>query len=221
MTVDAAPRRAFTLPGGRGASLALRAGQTAHIVNTLGYQVVDTWALSQDGETALSMSHSRLAIGRLRPRTGDTLVDDRRVPMLTLVADDSGGVHDMLIPACDAQRYRSLGFVGWHASCAENYRHAVADIGIHAADGLNSAEARVPDPLNLFMAVETSVDGNLTLTSSVAGPGSRVVLQAQQNLILVVSACPQDIVPINGAGGPPRSVDLYVESAQTDHGVDK
>jgi len=214
MTVDAVTRSAFTLQGGRGGSLALRAGQRVHVVNTLGYQVVDTWALSQDGAAALSMSHSRLAIGRLHPHIGDTLVDDHRVPMLTLVADDSGGVHDMLIPACDAQRYRNLGFAGWHASCAENFHQAVAGLEFHAAvfPGRDAA----PDPLNLFMAVEVSAAGELALASSVAAPGSRVVLQACQDLVLVVSACPQDIVPINGPDRPPRSVDLYIEDSPND-----
>lgn len=218
MTVNAAPRRAFTVEGGRGGCLALRAGQRVHVVNTLGYQVVDTWALGQESGTALSMSHSRLAIGRLHPQIGDTLVDDHRVPMLTLVADDSGGVHDMLIPACDAQRYRNLGFAGWHASCAENFHDAVASLS--APGAVVSPRRNVaPDPLNLFMSVETSPTGELSLNPSVAAPGSRVVLQAQQDLVLIVSACPQDLVPINGTDGPPRSVDLYVEDLPNDNGV--
>jgi uncharacterized protein YcgI (DUF1989 family) len=218
MTVGTETRLAFTLQGGRGGSLALRAGQRVHVVNTLGYQVVDTWALSQDGESTLSMSHSRLAIGRLHPQIGDTLVDDRRAPMLTVIADDSGGVHDMLIPACDEQRYRSLGFTGWHASCAENFHHAVTSLKFQPA-GVFARRHVAPDPLNLFMAVETSVGGQLSLASPVAAAGSRVVLQACQDLVLVVSACPQDIVPINGTDGPPRSVDLYVEDSPNDRGV--
>jgi uncharacterized protein len=214
------PRHARTIEGGRGGSVVLRAGQRVHVVNTLGYQVVDTWALRLDGAAALSMSHSRLAMSRLSPLVGDTLVDDRRAPMLTLVEDDSGGVHDTLIAACDPERYRALGFRGWHASCAENFRHAAAGVALRDPVAGVQAEAwrTVPDPLNLFMTVEASLSGELSLKSSVAAPGSRVILQAHQDLVLIVSACPQDLVPISGNEGPPRLVDLYVDGATSENG---
>jgi uncharacterized protein YcgI (DUF1989 family) len=208
MTADVVrPRRQCVVEGGGGGSVVLRAGQCVQIVNTLGYQVVDTWALTLDGDAALSMSHSRLAMARLNPRVGDTMVDDLRRPMLTLAEDDSGGVHDTLIAACDPERYRALGFHGWHASCSDNFRQVVAKVR-----GSGWATRRpVPDPLNLFMAVETSQSGELSLRESVAAPGSRVILRAHQDLRIVVSACPQDLVPISGSEGPPRRVDLYVD----------
>jgi uncharacterized protein len=213
------PRHARTIEGGRGGSVVLRAGQRVHIVNTLGYQVVDTWALSLDGAAALSMSRSRLAMGRLSPRVGDTMVDDRRMAMLTLAEDDSGGVHDTLIAACDPERYRTLGFRGWHASCAENFRRAAADVALGDAAAVGrTALGTVPDPLNLFMAVEASPSGALALRSSVAAPGSRVVLQAHQDVVIIVSACPQDLVPISGDEGPPRLVDLYVDEPASEQG---
>jgi uncharacterized protein YcgI (DUF1989 family) len=214
------PRHESTIEGGRGGSVVLRAGQRVHIVNTLGHQVVDTWALGMDGGAVLSMSHSRLAMGRLSPRIGDTLVDDRRRSMLTMVADNSGGIHDTLIPACDPERYRTLGFQGRHASCADNFRHAATGVALsYATAGVARALVRtVPDPLNLFMAVEASPTGELSLKSSVAVPGSRVILQAHQHVVIIVSACPQDLVPISGNNGPPRLVDLYVDDAVTENG---
>lgn len=221
MTVEVVhPRHARTIEGGRGGSVVLRAGQRLHVVNTLGYQVVDTWALRLDGAAALSMSHSRLAMGRLSPLVGDTLVDDRRMAMLTLVADDSGGLHDTLIAACDPERYRALGFRGWHASCAENFRHAAEGVALSgtAAGVVRPALHTVPDPLNLFMAVEASPSGELSLKSSVATPGSRVILQAHQDVVIIVSACPQDLVPISGNESPPRLVDLYVDDASSRNG---
>ncbi len=204
------PRHERTIEGGRGGGVVLRAGQRVHIVNTLGYQVVDTWALSLDGGAVLSMSHTRLATGRLSPRVGDTMVDDRRRAMLTVAEDDSGGVHDTLIPACDPERYRALGFQGWHGSCADNFREAAA-IAMNSAGVVPAVHRDVPDPLNLFMAVEVSPAGDLSLKPSVASPGSRVILRAHQDVAVIVSACPQDLVPINGVEGPPRLVDLYID----------
>ena len=49
----------------------------------------------------MSMEHSRAGMQRLIPMVGDTFVTNRRRPILTLVEDTSGGIHDTLIAACD------------------------------------------------------------------------------------------------------------------------
>ena len=191
--------------GGHGYALEVHRGQRVHIVNTLGQQVVDTWALGlPDGGSRLSMSHTRLAIGRISPRTGDVLLDHQRKPMLHLVEDDSEGSHDTLIPACDAQRYRSLGYKGEHANCADNYRAAVTAYGF-------VTPTQIPDPLNLFMAVPVTDGGELTLQPSVAPAGSQVVFEAEQDVLLIVSACPQNLVPINGEDCQPKLIDLHTD----------
>ncbi|CAA9248206.1 MAG: hypothetical protein AVDCRST_MAG52-1998 [uncultured Blastococcus sp.] len=200
----ARPARHTSVPGGSARAVPVAAGETVRIVNTLGHQVADTWAVAvAEGGAALSMSHSRLATGRISPRVGDVLVDDQRQPMLRLVADTTDGGHDTLIAACDPQRYRALGHQGHHANCFENFLSAVAEHG--------RAPAVVPDALNLFMAVPVAPDGTLSLQPSRAPAGSEVVFEALQDILLVVSACPQDLVPINGAAAAPRQIDLYTD----------
>lgn len=192
-----------TIPGGTGGFVRVAAGSRVHVMNTLGQQVADTWAVGLQAGTVLSMSHTRLATGHLVPRIGDVLVDDLRQPMLALVADTSGGAHDTLIAACDPQRYRALGAEEGHANCSDNYRTTVVAAGLEPRS--------TPDPLNLFMAVPVAADGSLTLEESSAPAGSEVVFEALQDLLLVVSACPQDLVPISGSTGPPRQIDLFTD----------
>jgi uncharacterized protein YcgI (DUF1989 family) len=197
------PGRRTTIPGGTGGTVRVAAGHRVHVVNTLGHQVADTWAVGLRGGTTLSMSHTRLASGHVVPRVGDVLVDDRREPMLAVVADTSGGAHDTLIAACDPQRYRALGAAEGHANCSDNYRAALSTAGLEPR--------ATPDPLNLFMAVPIQADGSLSLEPSSAPPGSGVMFEALQDLVLVVSACPQDMVPISGTTSPPRQIDLYTD----------
>jgi uncharacterized protein YcgI (DUF1989 family) len=199
----ARPGSRTTVTGGTGGAVRVAAGHRVHVVNTLGQQVADTWAVGPHGGSTLSMSHTRLAMGRVTPRVGDVLVDDLRQPMLAMVADTSGGGHDTLIAACDPQRYRALGAEAGHANCSDNYRAALAAAGL--------APRSTPDPLNLFMAVPIAPDGSLTLESSSAPAGSEVVFEALQDLVLIVSACPQDMVPISGTTSPPRQIDLYTD----------
>ena len=109
------------IPARRGKALRLRRGQRARVVNTRGQQVVDTWAFNEtDLKEFMSMEHSRVAIGRIIPALGDTLVTNRRRPILTLVEDTSGGIHDTLFAACDRWRYELLGHPGYHDNCTDN-----------------------------------------------------------------------------------------------------
>ena len=98
------------IPARQGKAIRVRKGQTVKVVNTRGQQVVDAWAFNADDmREFMSMEHSRVAIGRIIPGIGDTLVTNKRRAILTLVEDTSGGIHDTLFAACDRWRYETLG----------------------------------------------------------------------------------------------------------------
>ncbi len=186
-----------------GVALPVAAGSTVEIINPGGSQVVDTWALCLPrGDGHLSVDHTRAMLGRLVPRVGDTLYSDHREPVLTLTSDTGPGVHDMLIPACDPARYRLLGAAGHHGNCRENFLGAVAEAGF-------PAEA-VPGPLNLFMNVPVAEDGTLTFAAPRGRPGDSVRLRADRDVLLVMSACPQDMLPVNGQLRQPSDVHYRV-----------
>jgi uncharacterized protein YcgI (DUF1989 family) len=179
------------IAAGTGRAITMSAGDQIDIINPAGTQVVDTWALCLPDPTEhLSMEHTRAALLRLVPRLGDQLVTNRRRPVLTLVDDTSPGVHDTLIPACDPARYRLLGAPEGHASCQQNFLGAVRDFGLGPTE--------VPSPLNLFMNIPWSAEGRLEFAPPLSRPGDLVRLRAELDLLLVLSACPQDLVPVNG-----------------------
>ena len=98
------------IPARKGKAVRVRNGQRIKVINTKGQQVVDTWAFNADDlHEFMSMEHSRVAIGHIIPAIGDALVTNRRRPILTLVEDTSGGIHDTLFAACDRWRYELLG----------------------------------------------------------------------------------------------------------------
>ncbi len=136
------------------------------------------------------------------PVIGDTLVTNRRRPILTLVADTSGGVHDTLLAACDRYRYELLGCVGAHDNCTDNLHAALASVGV--------AVATTPSPLNLFENAVPAADGTIAIAAPVARPGSSVTLRAEMDALLVFSACPQDMVPTNGPELAPADAHLRV-----------
>ncbi|NKY34997.1 urea carboxylase-associated family protein [Nocardia speluncae] len=187
-----------------GTTVELAAGDELVVRNTHGGQVVDTWALSAENPMrVLSAPHTWMRHGRLAIRVGDNLVDNTRRPMLSMIEDSSPGDHDMLIPSCDLARYRQLGVEGYHDNCHDNFFEALAAAGFEAPQF-------VPQPLNLFMRVPIAADGAISIDSPLALPGDHVRLVALEDVVVVLSACPQDLAPTNGVGRTPTGVTYEV-----------
>lgn len=179
------------IPAAHGHAVHLAEGARITIYNTSGTQVIDTWAICpEDPSHVMSMSHTRVETGRISPVPGDVLVTNRRLPILQLEHDSSSGIHDTLFAACDAQRYANLGAQGYHRSCADNFHEALSLLGLKVAD--------VPQPLNLFMNIPVHPDGTLGQGMPPAQAGDHVVMRALRDCVVVMSACPQDMTPING-----------------------
>lgn len=192
-----------TIPARRGKAALVAEGQHVRIVNTHGQQVVDTWAFRREDMTEfMSMEHSRTAIGRIMPVVGQAMVTNHRRPLLTLVEDTSGGIHDTLMAACDRYRYELLGCEGYHDNCTDNLAAALAELGL--------APPETPSPWNLFMNIPVSTEGGLSFEPPVSKPGDYVVLRAEMDCVVAFSACPQDVVPINGTACIPTEAHFRV-----------
>ena len=189
----------ITIPAGHGQAFRLSMGATLTVKLIEGPQVADMWAFrSPDLDEFISCEHTRSCLEKLRPGIGDALFSNYRRPLLTIVEDTSPGVHDLLLSACDAERYALLGHKGPHRNCADNLREALA--------ALDLSPPELPSPVNLFEHVEIDEQGRLEIRPPVARKGDAVSLRAEQNLVVVLSACPMDIAPTNGADCTPRPI---------------
>src|ERR1700733_10448346 len=144
-----------TIPARSGKAAFVARGQSIKVINTHGTQVVDTWAFSRsDISEFMSMEHSRATHHHMIPRIGDALLTNRRRPILTLLEDTSGGIHDTLIAACDRYRYQELGCTEYHDNCTDNLAASLAELGF--------ASPETPAPLNLFMNIPWTSSGALS-----------------------------------------------------------
>jgi len=194
----------LTIPARRGMAARVGKGQRIKVINTHGAQVVDTWAFSAaDATEWMSMEASRAWFMKLRAALGDTFLTNQRRPILSLVEDISGGAHDTLMAACDAPRYRLLGVEGHHDNCRDNLHAGLAALGVKVP--------ATPSPLNLFMNIPWSPEGALAWAEPVSTPGSYVVLRAEMDLVIAFSACPQDLLPINGRTGHTTEAHVSIE----------
>ena len=196
----------FQIPARKGKATHVGRGQLVKVINTHGEQVVDMWAFSaNDLREYMSMEHSRLHLLKLRPGVGDTLITNRRRSILTLVEDTSPGVHDTVLAACDARRYELLGVDEYHDNCSDNLANGMGDLGLEVPEE--------PSSFNLFMNIPWTEDGRLTLEAPVTKPGDYVVFRAETDVVVAFSACPQDILPINGRTRHPTEAHFQVQAA--------
>lgn len=193
----------YRVPPRCGVAVRLVAGQRLVLINTHGTQVGDFWAFNaEDLDEHLSMEHLHTALGTIYPKAGCDLVTNRRRAILDFEEDTSPGVHDTVIAACDHHRYRQLGCTNYHDNCTDNLRMALIAIGLQAP--------AIPAPFNLWMNTPVAEDGAVSWLPTVAKPGDRVAFCAQMPCIAVVSACPQDLMPINGDAGKPTELHFKV-----------
>ena len=192
-----------TIPARRGKAAFAAVGQKIKVINTHGEQVVDTWAFSRHNlREFMSMEHTRATLVKINPHLGDHLYSNHRRPILTLVEDTSPGIHDTLMAACDDYRYRLLGCTEYHDNCTDNLAAALNELGLEPPE--------TPSPLNLFMNIPWTAKGELAFEPPMTRPGDYVVLEAQIDVVIAFSACPQDILPINGKAGRPTEAHFQI-----------
>lgn len=191
----------------QGRAVRLRQGQVLTLHNTHGHQVCDFFALCEDSPAEfLSMEHCRTALGRVYVREGDVLVTNRRRPLIEIVQDTSPGVHDILIACCDQPRYTQLGASGYHDNCADNFKMALQAIG--------HSFSHVPSPFNIWMNIPVAANGTYEWKPPVSEPGAFIKLKVHGDCIAVMSACPQDMTPVNGINNKPTSLMFEVNDGE-------
>ena len=197
----------IVVPAGDGRAVRARAGQLVRVTDPHGGQVGDLFVFVDDGSrhpaSYLSAAHTRGHTQRLFPAVGQDFVTAERMPVLGLVEDTSPGRHDMLIPACDPERYRLLG-APQHRSCAVNLRESLATLGL-------SVDA-VPQPVNVFMNIPVEAEGALRWLPAVTRPGDFVTFLSHVDTVVVLSACPQDLVDINGGAPSDLLLEVLIRS---------
>jgi hypothetical protein len=193
------------VPARHGKAIRLSEGQRIKIVSVHGSQVLDLWAFNNhDLSEYLSMEHTRSKNSKIILSVGDSYVSDRRRPMLTVLEDTSPGIHDTLLCACNRYIYQEAGCTGYHRNCSDNLHEALGEIGLKFPF--------TPGPLNVFMNIPVKEDHTIARLPPSTRPGDYLKLKAEMSLVVVISACPQDMTLINGVDRIPRDVHFAIES---------
>ena len=192
--------RRVHVPASSGVAISVRAGELLKVIDLRGKQVADFFAFNASNiDEALSPTHTRTQALGLRLKPGDLLYSNARKPMFELVAD-TVGCHDLLVAPCDKERYATGFNMPDHPNCRNNCAQAMAPYGL--------TYLRVPDAHNWFMNVEVDSEGRFTVQEPISRAGDHVEMKALMDLIVPVSACPQDMNETNGFN--PTDLELVI-----------
>ena len=101
--------------------------------------------------------------------------------MFTIVADQVGK-HIMLYAPCSQEMFvKSYGAEEKHPNCLDNLVSELKNYGIQGSD--------ISIPLNIFMNIEISQQGEITIHSPLSKAGDYIELRAEMDMIVGVTAC--------------------------------
>lgn len=179
----------LVVPAREARTIAVEAGQVLQLVDLEGQQVGDLVAYRPDRpEEHFSAGHTLSCLTKLVPEVGDELFSNRRTPLLRIRRDDVGR-HDLIVPCCDPQRYsRDYGRED-HGSCLASIESALAEFG-------SAVPVAGETAWNVFMN-NRHEDGRIVTYEPEHGAGALIELDVLEDLVLTLSACPQDLSPCN------------------------
>lgn len=192
------------VPAREGRGVRVSAGQILEVVDLEGQQVGDlvAWQRDDPGEY-LSPAHTVSCNASIRLEVGSQLFTNRRNPIFTILADDVGK-HDVIVPCCDRERYARDYGLHDHPHCLGN---------LHQARDLLGLTVPLHGELawNVFMHNRVTPEGKVVTDPASHPAGSKIVLRAELDVVVLLSACPQDLSPCNNFN--PTSMKLVVRAA--------
>lgn len=181
----------YLAPPSHGVAFRVGHGDYLQIIDVRGQQVGDLIAFNADDPAEyFSPAHTVTQNWRVTLQPGDVLASNRRNIVMRIIAD-TVGYHDIIVPCCDAEAYLKRYGLADHRSCKGNMEEALAQLGV-------DLPVRGETAWNIFMKNQIQPDGKMVYLEPAHGANSYITLEAQMNLIVALSACPQDQTPTNG-----------------------
>jgi urea carboxylase-associated protein 1 len=178
------------------------AGATLEIVDLAGNQAVDClFYLAADTSERYSASETITWQEAIFLGLGSVLRSDTGRPLLTVVADDVGR-HDTIGGACskESNTIRYGHHTRHQHACVENFLAEGARWGLGKRDLVSN--------INWYMNVPVEESGTLGIVDGMSAPGLAVDLLAHEDVLTLISNCPQVNNPCNGFDPTPVRITI-------------
>lgn len=177
----------------RGQLLRITAQGDGAVASLFGFSLADpaVW---------LSVHHTRVFSNSYLLGSGMRLVNNRRRPMMVL-GKDSVKRHDLLLPASTTAFLAERGYPG--EGCLNALRGELARLGMLVP--------KLPDPINLFMHVKLTREGEILPETNLTQAGDSITCRVVMDTQFIVSACN------TGIEGNDRPAPLLLSVAENLH----
>jgi hypothetical protein len=181
----------------------VRRGQTVRIEDVEGQQAIDLICYNLDDlAEKFWAAHTAKINGTIYVTTGHALYSDKARPMMTIV-EDTVGVNDLICGSCshalDVVRY---GEEKASKGCMDLFEESIRPWGLERKD--------VPMCFNIFLDYPVETEGTVAIDRDpVSKPGDHIDLRAEMDLLVSITACPQENNPCNGYNPTPIRVAVY------------
>jgi len=177
----------------RGQLLRITAQGDGAVASLFGFSLADpaVW---------LSVHHTRVFSNSYLLGSGMRLVNNRRRPMMVL-GKDSVKRHDLLLPASTTAVLAERGYPG--EGCLDALRGELARLGM--------VVPKLPDPINLFMHVKLTREGEILPETNLTQAGDSITCRVVMDTQFIVSACN------TGIEGNDRPAPLLLSVAENLH----
>jgi uncharacterized protein len=178
-------------------SRVVKSGQTLRIIDLQGNQAVDTlFYNAHDSSERYSAPDTIVRQGNIFITTGTKIISNEGNVMMTVI-NDTCGRQDTVGGACSMEsnsvRY-GLHKKNLHA-CVENYLLELSKYEMNKRDLVSN--------INFYMNVPVSADGSLEIVDGISEAGKIVELQAELDVMVLISNCPQVNNPCNAYNPTP------------------
>lgn len=181
-------------------------GETFRMVDVGGNQAADTlFYNAAEPSERYSATDTIREQGSLYLGTGSLLLSNEGRAMMRITADTVGR-HDTLGGCCagESNTVRYGDQTRAMHCCRDSFLLAVAT---HEEFGLNKRD--ITHNINFFMNVPVTQAGGLTFEDGVSGPGQYVEMQAEMDVVVLISVCPQLNNPCNDYNPTPLEMIVW------------
>lgn len=165
-----------------GTAFKLKKGEKLKVIDPQGQQVSDMVLFNaNDKREKISSGKTMDFEESILITKGNYLWSNRSHKMMKIL-EDTNGRNDFLLAPCSPETFQIMyGKSEYHPSCFENLYTNLEPFGIAPDD--------VPTAFNIFMNVQFDADGKLSVLPPLTKPGDYVILEAQMDLIVALTAC--------------------------------
>lgn len=165
-----------------GVAFTLKKGQKLKVIDPKGGQVSDMVIFNAHDTREKISSGKTLDFEETILITAGHYLWSNRSRRMMKILEDTNGRNDFLLAPCSSETFEIMyNHEGYHPSCFENLYTNLEPFGIQPDD--------VPTAFNLFMNVQFAADGKLSVLPPLSKAGDYVVMKAEIDLIVALTAC--------------------------------